>query len=160
MKAKILLLFFCLLIFTLTVFAQSKEAVKIDEFESVSCDDYLARMDNVFITQKNNQNSKIYVFIYEGKIKQDVQDKNYNTIGYKEVLPAYGEVNARISTMKKRISLSNSLENFVFVKGGFRKIYSTEFWLIPNGAIPPKPTPTLPKLNYRKGKARGFCWSM
>lgn len=160
MKTKVLLFILWFLIFNLSGFTQTREAAIIDVLQSVSCDDYLARMDGVFQTLKNSQNSKIYVFFYEGRIRQAIYNKNYNTVGYREVLPVYGELNARISTMKKRISLYNSLENFVFVKAGFKEMYTTEFWLVPNNATPPKPTPTLQKLKYRKGKANGFCWTM
>lgn len=58
---------FILLILASMTFSQSKAAVPIDEFGSVQCEEYLARMDNIFIQAANNPNAKIYVFVYDGK---------------------------------------------------------------------------------------------
>jgi hypothetical protein len=49
------------------------------------------------------------------------------------------------------------VERFNFIEAGFREKLTVEIWLAPNGATLPKPTPTLTKMKYRKGKAVGFC---
>lgn len=155
MKQKFLLI----IVFSLlaaTAFSQTGEARKIFEFGNVNCEEYLAAVD-VMIGQTNNLNSKIYVFVYEGKERRPVY-KNGEFVNYKSVLPQFGLVKARIKSMKKRLTYRKSpLENYVFVNGGFRKDFGVEIWLIPNGVEPPKPTLTLEKMKYRRGKPSGFC---
>ncbi|HQU84444.1 MAG TPA: hypothetical protein PKY59_15005, partial [Pyrinomonadaceae bacterium] len=70
-----------------------------------------------------------------------------------------GSAKAKIESMKKYISNVKklSLENFSFIEAGFRENSTIVFWNVPKGAEPPKPTPTLKKMKYRKGKAKGFC---
>ena len=48
-------------------------------------------------------------------------------------------------------------EKFVFVESGFLEDFKVELWNVPDGATPPKPTPTLKRMKYRKGKPVGFC---
>ncbi len=144
-------LLFCLL-FSVSVFAQ--EAVKIDEFGLIGCDDQLARMDNMIIQAQNNPNSKVYVLIYEGK------EMNYNSRKKKSELafPAFGSAKARINSIKEYLKQRKYSDNkFSFVEAGFREEYAVEIWLVPDGAKPPEPTFTIKKMKFRKGKARSFC---
>ncbi|HVE56409.1 MAG TPA: hypothetical protein VNB22_06235 [Pyrinomonadaceae bacterium] len=154
MRIKLLPVFFCL--FVLSVLGQEKEARRFDEYGTIPCDEYLARADNMIIAQKSNPDSKIYVFVYEGKEKRSVYNKGEMT--YKSVLPPRGLAKAKIDSMKKYVALKISpIESYVFANGGLREDFWVEIWVVPNGAEPPKPTPTLKKIKYRKGKARGFC---
>lgn len=132
-------------------FAQDR--VVFDEWESLQCDDYLARMENIVATARSDWSSKIYVIAYEGREMQ------YNSKGkYELMLPQYGSAKAKIKSMKEYLKFYNkSSENFVFIEGGFKEKAKIEIFIVPNGAIPPKPTPTLTKMKYRKGKPRGFC---
>jgi len=160
---KLILVFPLLLFFALSVFSQTEEAQKIDEFENPNCEEYLARTDAMMNVQGNNPNAKIYVIIYEGKQKRAVYKKRKGYaddefVGYKSIFPTFGLANVSIKSMKKRLSLRKmALDNYVFVKGGFRENFGVEIWLVPPGAEPPKPMPTLEKMKYRKGKAKGFC---
>lgn len=129
----------------------SQEAELIDEFSYINCDEYLARMDMfVIVKAQENPNEKVYVLVYEGKEKQYKR---------KSLLPTRGLAKAKIKSMKKYISTVRgfSLNNISFVEGGFREHLTVEIWSVPNGAEPPKPTPTLKKMKYRKGKPKGFC---
>ena len=153
MKIILTALLFCVL-FCFSVFSQ--DAQKVDEFGSIQCDDYLARMDNMIIQAKNNVNSRIYVLIYEGK------ETNYNYRKNKDelVFPTFGSAKAKINSIKKLLKQHKYFDDrFLFVEAGFREEYSVEIWLVPDGANPPEPSPTLKKMKYRKGKARGFCTS-
>lgn len=151
---KLLPFIFCL--FVLSVVGQENAARKIDVFINATCEEYLARADAMYSVQTNNPNSKIYVFVYEGKQNKPVY-KNGNTTS-KSVLPPIGLATAVIQSMKARIQIRKfPLENYVFVNGGFREDFTVETWLVPPGAEPPKPTPTLKKMKYRKGKSKGFC---
>ena len=158
MKQKFL--FIVLLLLTVNAFAQSDEAQKLDEFGYVNCDEYLARMDAVIIAQANNPNSQIYVFVYEGKEKRGFY-KNDKMVWLKPSLPPSGLAKAKIDSMKEYIKKwkKRPVENYVFVNGGFREEFQVEIWLVPPGAEPPTPTPTLQKMEYRKGGPRGFCTS-
>ena len=147
-----------LLLFIFSVSGQTKDAQKIDEFGFANCDDYVARMDVFWIELSNLPEAKGYVFVYEGKSDISTYDRNSNRRREKYVLPKVGEAKARIRTMKKRLEYNNySPERVVFMEAGFRDKYTVEFWLVPKGAIPPKPTPTLKKIKHRKGKPGDFC---
>lgn len=154
MKKIILAFIFCL---TSSICAFSQKAELIDGIGSVNCETYLAFAEKTMIEQTNNPNAKTYIFVYEGKELIPVY-KNGKFIKDKSVLPKIGLATAKIQSMKARIKRAKiSLDNFVFVKGGFRENFMVEIWSVPNGAKPPKSTPTLKKMKYGKGKAKGFC---
>ncbi len=138
-------------------FGQSPEARLFDEYgNSISCEEYLSRADAMKIEQANNPNSRIYVIVYEGKERK--RDYNSKNVTFKSVLPQYGQAAATIRTMQKRLKLNKvPIQNYIFVNGGFREQFGVEIWLVPSGAGLPKPTPTLEKMKYRKGKPKGFC---
>lgn len=125
------------------VFAQ--EAQKIDDFENLICDDYLTRMHRVIDEIDDVSNSKIYFLVYEGK-----------EFGF---YPRQGLAKAKIESIKELITKVRqmTLDKFIFVNAGFRENAKTEIWLVPTGATPPKPTPTVKKMKYRKGRAKGYC---
>ncbi len=151
MKIIFTILFYCLL-FSISVFSQKAEV--IDEFGTLGCDEYLARMDNVFIQAANNPDSKTYIFIYEGK------EPNYNNRRNNSKLdfPTFGSAKARIKSIKEYLKRrKHSDDKFVFVEAGFREEYGVEIWRVPDGATPPEPTLTVKKMKYKKGKARSFC---
>lgn len=143
-------LFFCVLFFTAT-FAQKAE--KIDEFPTLACDDYLSRMDGVLFQAQRNPSATIYVFIYEGK--ENTYDPYRKTTKF--ILPTRGSAKARIASIKVYAKYRKvSVENFKFIEAGFREESSAEFRLVPKDAEPPKPSPILEKMKYRKGKAKGY----
>ncbi len=151
---KIIWLTFFILIFVFSTFAQ--EVKKMDEISNIACDDYVNRIQNVIWELKNNSDSKVYFLIYDGK------EVSYNAKKDKDelVLPIYGSKKARIRSVKKFFKVHQQeslLERIVFVEAGFREEFTVEFWQVPLGAQPPKPTPTLTKMKYRKGKPKEFC---
>jgi len=153
MKTFFLILFFSIL-FSVTTFAQKAEY--LDEFVDVYCDDYLGRMDRILFQAQNNPSATIYVFLYDGK------ENIYNPRKRKResLLPNRGSIKAKIDSMKKYAEYRKvSLENFKFIEAGFREKSAVEVWFVPKDVEPPKPMPTLDKMKYRKGKAKGFCVS-
>ena len=142
---------FCLM-FGIAAFSQ--EPSKIDEFETLSCDDYLGRMDYTISEARKNPSSTIYVLIYEGKeLKYNESKKKVE-----QVFPNFGSAKAKIRSIKKWLLHREApIERFSFVRAGFRENSTVEIWNVPDGALPPVPTPTLTKIKYRKGKAKGFC---
>lgn len=149
MKQTILSLFFT---FIFCVSGFSQEARKIDEFGSVSCDEYLNRMDNFQIELSNEPTAKGYILIYEGNLTRYKKGKTYL------VLPHFNEAESYKRTIIRRMAFRGfGKEKIVFVKAGFREKLTVEFWLVPLGAEPPKPTPSLKKMKYQKGKPLDFC---
>ena len=146
--------FLLALLFAFSVTAQNRDARKIDEFENISCDEYLMRIDAAMVEAHNNPSSTVYVLIYEGKeLKYNSRKKKTES-----VLPNFGSAKAKIRSIEKYLSIRKfPAERFEFVKAGFRENLTVEIWLVPAGATLPKPTPTLTKMKYRKGKATGFC---
>lgn len=139
-------------VFALPILAQQEEARKIDEFESIQCDDYLARMDAFQNQLKDDPTAKGYILIYEGKIVK------YNKGKIHFVLPHLGEAKSYERTMIRRMAFRRfDKERIVFVEAGFRENLMVEFWLVPQGAKSPNPTPTLKKMKYQKGKPIDFC---
>jgi hypothetical protein len=152
MKAMFPALLFGLL-FSVSAFSQ--QAQLFDNFETINCDDYLGRISNVMVAARNNPSMTVYVLIYEGRVRfYDQEDKTESG------LPVFGEADAKIRSMKKYLSIKKfPARRFLFIKGGFREYEAVEFWTVPNGAAPPKPTPTVAKMKYRKGKTYGLCTS-
>ncbi|HEX8638728.1 MAG TPA: hypothetical protein VF692_11735 [Pyrinomonadaceae bacterium] len=151
MKIIIFASLFCLL-FCVSAFSQ--ESQKIDEFENLPCDEYLGRIDFFISEARKNPSSTIYVLVYEGKVLKYNANKNRT----ESVFPTVGSAKAKISSIKKRLEFREvEAERFRFVKAGFRENSTVEIWLVPDVATPPKATPTLTKMKYRKGKAFGFC---
>ena len=141
----------------MTAYSQTSKAVKFDEFSSINCEEYLAKMDLAIIQARSNPTSKIIVHIYEGNVIRYKYEKDgtHKTIS---VLPEYGLANAKIHSMKKYLSLRKvSLDQFHFVNAGFRKDFTVEMWLVPVEALEPELAPTLTKIKFRKGKPTGFC---
>ncbi|HEY0050340.1 MAG TPA: hypothetical protein VGB68_13680 [Pyrinomonadaceae bacterium] len=151
MKAIFSALLFC---FLCVVPAFSQEAQIFDSFAALNCDDYLGRMDNVFVAARANPSTGFYVLIYEG----DELAYNARKNEIELMLPAYGSADAKIRSIKKYMSIRKlPVNRFTFVKAGFRENAAVEIWTVPSGAPTPKPTPTITKMKYRKGKPVGFC---
>jgi hypothetical protein len=148
---KIRLLAFILVCCT-TSFAQTKEAQKFDEFRNPQCEDYLARMDGFVNELHKFPSAKGYVLVYEGRLIQYYENKA------RLVLPHIGEAESYIRSMKRCLALRAYPEKgFVFVNAGFREKLAIEFWLVPNGAMPPTRSGTIRKIKHRRGKPVDFC---
>ena len=79
---------------------------------------------------------------------------------YDLIFPTLGSAKAKINSIKKSLLfVKMPLDRFKFIDAGFREELTVEFWLVPLGAKPPVPTPTLTKMKYRKGKAWTYCYT-
>jgi hypothetical protein len=155
--------FIFIFVLALSVSAQIEEAQKIDKFGNTNCDDYGARIDLLLTEINNFSDAKGYVFVYEGKLEQFIYDKNAKFKKTRYVSPEIGMAKEIIGYLKKHLLFRNFPSNkIVFIEAGYREKYAVEFWLVPDKAIPPKPTPTLKKIKQRKPKLKqfDFCGEM
>ena len=148
------LLFGLLILFSLvvTVSAQTVEAIKVDEKKAMTCDYLQGYLDNFFAQIMNNsETAKGYIIVYEGKVPSYKKDN-------KTINPPRGYAKSWIQTVKNDMKF-RVIDNkkIIFINGGFRNDFTVEFWIVPIGATPPKASPTLEKIKYRKGKATDIC---
>ena len=148
--------FLILMLFAAAAFGQKPEARMIDEFGNEHCSQVQSRVPAYYVPMGNDLDAKIYVVYYEGQHRlSNVWNKKLKTYESKWVNPRRGEALIRA----KEIGLifkdhKVSTKNLILVDGGFREKFMLEVWLVPPGAEPPKPTPTLSgkDITFRKGK--------
>jgi hypothetical protein len=152
--------FLLIISFVFSVSAQTKEARKIDELINYDCDDMLARLDRLASQTMKDSKAKAFIIIYEGRYSLNVSNKGENE--KRIFLPRFGESVVRTQIMQNHLLNFRNLprEKILFVSGGFRENHTVELWVVPNGANPPKPTPTLENMKYRKGNPVNVCESI
>ncbi len=144
--------FLILLLFVFSVSAQNNEALKIDEFEYLSCGHLMMRGAWAFHEQSKDSNSKIYVIYYEGNHQSSsVLNKQTQKYDVKYVNPRRGEAFSRANEIKIYLNTfpEFSAENIVLVEGGYREKFILEIWIVPKDAKLPKPSPTLEEKRYK-----------
>ena len=135
-----------------SILAQTKEARKIDEFGSIPCEELRARLDSFLSELQNNPQTKGFVIVYEGKYFYPDFNK-YPPEKIKTYLPAFGEAQLRTQAFINHFKWRNfPSDRYLFISGGYREKHTVEFWIVPNGAKPLRPSPTLDKMKFRKGK--------
>lgn len=150
--------FLFLLLFVFNISAQTKEARKIDEFNSYNCEDMMARLDYFANSIMAEPNVTGFIIVYEGEYSKYI----YNNKGGKKLenfLPRFGEAVLRTHEMQRYLLGFRRFpkEKVLFIGGGFRKNHTIEFWLTPQNASPPKISPTLENVKYRKGTPQILC---
>jgi hypothetical protein len=143
-----------LVLFAGAAYAQPSVAVKLDEINYASCDDFSARVDHAGIEQRNQTGSKIYFIFYEGKKRANgysAKDGKSN--------PALSGFQDFSDGIKKYLSFfKRESKNVIILNGGYRALHTVEIWIVPESAEPPKLTPTLDvkDIKFRKGKMRYY----
>ena len=94
---------------------------------SCSFDDQKARLDNLAVELQNDPTATTYVIAYGGRTSR---------IGQADLL---GDRARNYLVAQRGIDQSR----ITVINGGFREEDSVELWIIPSGAIPPQPTPTV-----------------
>lgn len=142
--------------FAFTISAQMNEAQKLDEFSSYTCEEMLYFLDIFGAKVFEAENSKGFIIVYEGKYSRFVPGNNN---GRAKFLPKFGESAFRTREMRNYLINFRSFpkEKFLFVSGGFRENHTVELWIVPNGTTPPKASPTIKEIKYRKGKPEMLC---
>lgn len=102
-------------------------AREFDECDNCTFDDQKARLDNLAIELQNDPATTGYIIAYGGRT---------SPIGQVERLMT----RARDYLITERQIHSSRI---VVVNGGFREADSVELWIVPSGAAPPRPTPTV-----------------
>src|SRR6266536_5572992 len=92
-----------------------------------SYDDQKARLDNLAIELQNDPSTTSYVIAYSGRTSR---------AGTAERLLA----RAKAYLVQKRVVDPSRL---VTINGGYREEDCVELWVVPRGATPPQPTPTV-----------------
>ena len=100
---------------------------RFDEFPSIAHDDDKARLDNLAIELQNSPGTTGYVVAYAGRGSRAGEADRMGRRAIEYLTTARGISRDRI----------------VFVNGGYRESNSFELWVVPQGAEPPRPTPTL-----------------
>jgi hypothetical protein len=106
---------------------------KFDEFPSVAFDDDKARLDNLAIELQNAPDATGYLFVYGGKSSR---------MGQADRLGARA-----LDYLTKTRGLDS--QRIVIVNGGYRETDYYEFWIVPQGAQPPQPSPTVQPSDVR-----------
>jgi hypothetical protein len=107
-----------------------KRAIEGREFDtcsSCSYDDQKARLDNLAVELQNDPTTTTYIFAYGGRTSPLGQADRLLARA-RDYLVSQRGIDA------SRIILSN---------GGFREQDAVEVWLVPRGATPPRPSPTI-----------------
>ncbi len=100
---------------------------RFDEFPSVAFDDDKARLDNLTIELQNSPGSTGYIIGYAGRNRR----------------AGHAERMGRRAVDYLVNSRGISQNRIVFINGGTRERDIYEFWIVPQGAEPPRPTPSL-----------------
>jgi hypothetical protein len=108
---------------------------KFDEFPNLAFDDQKARLDNLAIQMQNEPNAQGYIIVYAGRTSRPGTAERLGT-------------RARDYLVQQR-GLDPS--RFTVVNGGYRETDYFELWIVPQGAQPPQPTPTVQPGEVRPG---------
>ncbi len=126
---------------------------KFDEYGDTCSGDEKARLDNLAIHVQNNPEAQVHVIYYGGRC--------YSSCGYdyprhRPRRPRKGEAEARVARIKPYLINSRGLEpdRIFVVNGGHRESWTAELWIVPKGARPPDPTPTVQPTDIQYRKAR------
>ena len=103
--------------------------VKLDEYGDLSSDDEAARLD-LFAARLFNQ----------AKLRGQI-------VAYSGPRMLRGDYLRRIYGIHKYLTYSRGIEanRIAVVDAGYKEQFSTELWLLPEGAHPPTPVPTIPQ---------------
>jgi len=104
-----------------------REGREFDVCCSCSFDDQKARLDNLAVELQNDPSATTYIFAYGGRTSRVGQADRLSARAKDYLVTRRGIDSARI----------------IVVNGGFREEDCVELWLVPSGATPPQPRPTL-----------------
>ena len=104
-----------------------REGREFDVCCTCSFDDQKARLDNLAVELQNDPSSTTYIFAYGGRTSRVGQADRLGARARDYLVTLRGIDSSRI----------------VVVNGGFREEDCVELWIVPSGATPPQPRPTV-----------------
>jgi hypothetical protein len=133
-----------------TALAQTSNGAKeLDKFGSICCEDEMARLDNFAVHLQQEPEAQGYIIFYEGRRYSSCYNRRAR-------IPRRGEAVARAARLKPYLTDRRGLDakRVIIINGGYRQEWEAELWIVPKGAEPPKPTPTLEMkdVKFRKGR--------
>ena len=133
--------------------AAQQQSRKFDEFGDICCDDEKARLDNFANELRVNPDTVGFIIFYGGR-----RHRYPYCYGEQLLTPRRGEAAARAARLKPFMMAVRGVpsERLIVVNGGYREEWSAEFWIVPKGTPPPRPTPTLrpEEIKFRRGRPR------
>lgn len=111
---------------------------EFDECKNCTFDDQKARLDNFSVALQNDPSARGYILAYGGRMSP------------------IGQVQKLTSRARDYLVTQRGIDasRIVVVNGGFREEDSVELWIVPSGATPPQPTPTVQAGEVDPGKKR------
>lgn len=124
-------------VFIQITFAQNKlKANLYDSYNYFGAEDGNREIGMFSDEVKKSPSNTAYIILYGGRINK------------------LGELDAHLKGIGASLFYHGVEERkTVFVKGGFREKLSIDFWIVPENACPPLPTPTI---DFEKVRFRGF----
>lgn len=100
-----------------------REATLSDQYHDIARDDEKARLDNFAIAMQNEPGAQGYIIAYAGRRSRP------------------GDVQKRLDNAKAYLTNVRGIDasRVVTLSGGFRESVTTELWIVPSGANPPRP---------------------
>lgn len=114
------------------------EARKMDEYGALKPIDENARLDNFAIELQNDPTAQGYVIAYGGRVSK-AGDAQKTSIRVKDYL------------VKKR---GLDAGRVMILDGGHREESTVELWIVPSGAEPPQPMPTVDPSEVKPPKSK------
>jgi hypothetical protein len=106
---------------------------EFDICRNCSYDDQKARLDNLAVELQNDPSTTTYVIAYGGRAS------------------AVGQADRLLARARDYLVTQRGINasRIVIINGGFREEDNVELWLVPQGATPPQPTPTVQEGDVR-----------
>jgi hypothetical protein len=103
---------------------------------SCAFDDQKARLDNLAVQLQNDPSSAAHIIAYAGRNSRRGEANRLGTRARDYLVTTRGINSSQITV----------------VNGGFREEDCVELWIVPSGAIPPQPTPTVQAGDVNPGR--------
>lgn len=123
----------------------------------IGCEEIKVRLDQLAIEMQENPNDEAYIIFYGGsKYLRYFDDEKKQGFVTKEMPAKRGEAEAHLQNWDYYLTNFRNIEKsrFEIINGGYREKFTVEFWLVPTGAKPPEPSPTLTEKDIKFGKGR------
>lgn len=123
-----------------------------DSFGDVCCNDEKAHLDNFAVALHAQPDSQGYIIFYGGR------RQSYPSCHGRQRLQRRGESQARAARLKPYLVNLRGIgpAQVIVIDGGYRESWAAELWIVPRGATPPTPSPTVQPndIRYRKGRIK------